>query len=236
MPRVRMPSGVCRRDSCLMVSAYPGASRSMASCVASGVTSSRVIPVPPVVKTKRAPPSARRAIACEIASRSSDTTSCTVSSPAASHSSTSAGPERSSPSPRAIVVEMVRTAARTRGSLVTRLGAMPAEDPDVAFVLRAFQAFEVQEGTLEEYFERFWVPDGVIEFVDGFPIRGSYRGVQCYKQWFADSYGPYEDVQRRLDSITKEGDRVVALLTVTGRPQGEDPDLEAQLCTTFALR
>src|SRR5256714_10161950 len=130
---------------------------------------------------------------------------------------------------------MVSTVARTRGSLVTRLGGMPAEDPDVAFVLQAFQAFEVQEGTLEEYFERFWVPEGVIEFVDGFPIRGSYRGVEGYKQWFADSYGPYEDVQRRLDSITKEGDRVVALLTVTGRPQDADIGLEVQLGHTYEL-
>jgi hypothetical protein len=46
------------------------------------------------------------------------------------------------------------------------------EDPDLAFVLEAFRAFDVQEGTLDEYFHRFWLPDGVIEFVDGFPISG----------------------------------------------------------------
>jgi ketosteroid isomerase-like protein len=112
---------------------------------------------------------------------------------------------------------------------------MPVDDPEVAFVLEAFQAFEVQEGTLEEYYERFWVTDGVIEFVDGFPIRGSYRGLAGYKKWFADSYGPYEDVERRLDSITKEGDRVVALLTVTGRPKDADIGLEVQLGNTYEL-
>jgi ketosteroid isomerase-like protein len=112
---------------------------------------------------------------------------------------------------------------------------MTSEDADVAFVLQAFQAFEVQEGTLEEYYERFWAPDGVIEFVDGFPISGRYEGVQGYKQWFADSYAPYEDVQRRLDSLTKEGDRVVALLTITGRPRGEDVDLEVELGNTYEL-
>ena len=109
------------------------------------------------------------------------------------------------------------------------------DDPDVTFVLQAFQAFEVREGTLEEYHERFWVPDGVIEFVDGFPISGSYLGLEGYKQWFADSYAPYEDVERRLDSISKEGDRVVALLTVTGRPKGEDLELEVQLGNTYEL-
>jgi len=112
---------------------------------------------------------------------------------------------------------------------------MTPDDPDVAFVLEAFQAFEVQEGTLEEYYGRFWAPDGVIEFVDGFPISGSDRGLDGYKQWFADSYAPYENVERRLDSITKEGDQVVALLTVTGRPKDEDIDLEVQLGNTYEV-
>jgi ketosteroid isomerase-like protein len=109
------------------------------------------------------------------------------------------------------------------------------EDPDLAFVLEAFRAFDVQEGTLDEYFERFWLPDGVIEFVDGFPISGSYTGVEGYRQWFADSYGPYDDVNRQLVSITKEGDRVVALLLITGRPKGEDIDLELQIANTYEL-
>ena len=112
---------------------------------------------------------------------------------------------------------------------------MADPDPDVEFVRQAFQAFEVQEGTLEEYYERFWQPDGVIEFVDGFPISGSYRGLDGYKQWFADSYAPYENVERRLDSLTKEGERVVVLLTVTGRPEGQDLDLEVQLGNTYEL-
>ena len=75
----------------------------------------------------------------------------------------------------------------------------------------------------------------MIEFVDGFPITGRYEGVSGYKQWFADSYGPYEDIQRQLVSLTKEGDRVVALLVVTGRPQGDDLDLEVQLGNTYEL-
>src|SRR4051794_15638793 len=148
------------------------------------------MPVPPVVNTKRAPSSAWRAMASLIAPRSSLTTSWMVSSPACSHSPTRAGPERSSPSPRAIVVEMVRTAASTRGSLVS-LDVMPEQIPDVAFVLEAFRAFEVQAGTLEEYYERFWAPDGVIELVDGFPVTGSYHGLEGYRRGVAGPYGPY---------------------------------------------
>jgi ketosteroid isomerase-like protein len=108
-------------------------------------------------------------------------------------------------------------------------------DADLEFVRQAFQAFEVQEGTLEEYYRRFWMPDGLIEFVDGFPIKGSYRGVERYRQWFADSYEPYENVSRELNSLRREGDRVVALLTVTGRPKGQDIDLEVQLGNTYEL-
>jgi ketosteroid isomerase-like protein len=112
---------------------------------------------------------------------------------------------------------------------------MSAGETEVAFVRTAFEAFELREGTLEDYFARFYLPDGVIEFVDGFPISGSYQGIEGYKQWFADSYAPYDDVKRRLVSLTAEADRVVALLRITGRPKGEDVDLELQLGNTYEL-
>jgi ketosteroid isomerase-like protein len=108
-------------------------------------------------------------------------------------------------------------------------------DPDVAFVLEAFRAFDVREGPLEEYFERWYAPDGVLEFVDGFPIPGRYEGAEGFKAWFADSYGPYDDVKRELVSISREGDRVVVLLLVKGRPKGEDLDLEIQLGNTYEV-
>jgi ketosteroid isomerase-like protein len=108
-------------------------------------------------------------------------------------------------------------------------------DPAVDFVTKAFEQFDVREGSLEDYFSRFYAPDGVIEFVDGFPVPGRYVGIEGYKQWFADSYAPYEDVERRLVSLSREGDRVVALLIITGRPKGEDVDLEIQLGNTYEL-
>src|SRR5919108_3394969 len=76
--------------------------------------SSIVRPVPPVVKTKRTPSwSANRLATPTMASRSSDTRSWLTSSPARRQSATSAGPETSSPSPRASEVEIVSTAALT---------------------------------------------------------------------------------------------------------------------------
>jgi ketosteroid isomerase-like protein len=109
------------------------------------------------------------------------------------------------------------------------------EDADVALVRRAFEDFEVREGSLDDYFRRYWAPDGVIEFVDGFPISGRYQGIEGYRQWFEDSYAPYQDVQRRLVSISKEGDSVVALLVVSGRPKDDDLELEVQLGNTYEL-
>jgi ketosteroid isomerase-like protein len=108
-------------------------------------------------------------------------------------------------------------------------------DPDIDLVLEAFRAFDVRECSLEDYFDRWYAPDGVLEFVDGFPISGTYDGVEGFKRWFADSYGPYEDVKRELVSITKEGGQVVVLLVVTGRPVGEDTVLEVQLGNTYEV-
>jgi ketosteroid isomerase-like protein len=112
---------------------------------------------------------------------------------------------------------------------------MPPGDEDVEFVRRAIAEFDVREGTLDDYFARFYAPDAVVEFVDGFPVPGRYQGIEGYRQWFEDSYAPYEDVKRRLDAIRPVGDRVVALLTITGHPKDEDVDLELQVGNTYEL-
>ena len=56
-PRVSIPIGVCRAPSARIASANPGASRSITARVASGVMSSGVSPVPPVVKIRSQPAS-----------------------------------------------------------------------------------------------------------------------------------------------------------------------------------
>src|SRR3712207_5012298 len=91
---------------------------------------------------------------------------------------------------------------------------------DVELVRTAFESFAVSRDEIEDYFTRFFTPDGVVEFVDGFPLPGRYEGLDGYYRFFEESYGPYEDVQRRLDAIRTENGTVVALLTVTGRGKG----------------
>jgi hypothetical protein len=112
---------------------------------------------------------------------------------------------------------------------------VPVSEADLTLVRRAFDEFGVSREGLDDYYRRFFVPHGVVEFVDGFPVTGRYEGVAGYRHWFEDGYGPYEDVHRRLDSLTAEGDRILALLTVTGREQGDNVELTVQLGNTYEL-
>jgi uncharacterized protein len=112
---------------------------------------------------------------------------------------------------------------------------MAATEADLALVTRAFQEFDVGRTDIGEYFDRFWHPEAEIESVDGFPVPGSYRGFDGYQRWYADSYGPYEDVQRRLESISVEGDRVLALLTISGRAKGDDLELEVKIGSAYEV-
>jgi ketosteroid isomerase-like protein len=112
---------------------------------------------------------------------------------------------------------------------------MPATEADVTLVREAFQAFSATSEGIEAYFERFFTPDGVVEFCDGFPLTGRYEGVEGYRRFFEESYGPYEDVERRLDEITVEAGTVVALLTITGHERGDDTQLEIQMGNTYEI-
>jgi SnoaL-like domain len=108
-------------------------------------------------------------------------------------------------------------------------------DADIALVRTAFEQFNVSPDGLDDYFGRFFTPDGVIELVDGFPLPGRYEGVEGYRRWFEEGYGPYEDVHRRLDSIQAEGSVVVALLTVTGHERGDSVELQVEMGNTYEL-
>jgi ketosteroid isomerase-like protein len=118
---------------------------------------------------------------------------------------------------------------------------VPVTDADVAHVVRAFQEtnrrFEgYADGGLEAYFDEFYEPDAVIEHVDDFPMPGRFEGATGYREWFADSYGPYEDIVWRIEAVRPEGERVLALLTISGRERGEQVELTVQLGNTYELR
>src|SRR3954447_26273428 len=112
---------------------------------------------------------------------------------------------------------------------------MSASDSDLTLVQRALEELEVGRTDLEAYYRRFWHPEAEIEAVDGFPVPGSYRGFDGYRRWYEDSYAPYEGVERRVDSISVEGDSVLVLLTISGRPKGDDLELEVQTGSAYEV-
>jgi hypothetical protein len=112
---------------------------------------------------------------------------------------------------------------------------VPAQESDLELVRTAFDSFAVSLDGIEEYYERFFAPDAVLEFVDGFPLSGSYQGLDGYRRFFEDSYGPYESVRRRLDSISVENGTIVTLQTISGRERGDDVELQVQIGNTYEI-
>jgi SnoaL-like domain len=112
---------------------------------------------------------------------------------------------------------------------------MSVSDADVAVVRAAFDEFETQREDLDGYFQRFWHPDAVIESADAFPVPGHYEGLEGYKRWYDDSFGPYDEVHRHLHSLEAHGQRVVMLLTITGHGGEDDVELEVQIGSTYEV-
>jgi hypothetical protein len=110
-PRLNTANGVSFSPSARICSANPSSNRVQTAQVASGVTSRTVRPVPPVVTIRRCTPAAQRN-ASSIASCSSATVRCpSTENPYSRNKSATAGPERSSRSPRAHRSLTVRTKA-----------------------------------------------------------------------------------------------------------------------------
>ena len=119
--RESIAAGSAARPAARIASASPGTSRSTTSRVASGVTSRGERPVPPVVRTRSAPLSASSRSAAASASRSSgrqDEATISTGARRRRTAAATAGPERSSRSPRNERSETVTTATRSRA--VTR--------------------------------------------------------------------------------------------------------------------
>jgi ketosteroid isomerase-like protein len=118
---------------------------------------------------------------------------------------------------------------------------VPVSQDDIDFIKRAFvdfgESFEsIRSGGVDAYFERLYVPDAVVENVDGFPVPGRYEGLEGYRQFFEDTYGPYDGVSYEVVSIKPVEDRVVVLVRASGRPQEHPVDLEVALGITYEMR
>jgi ketosteroid isomerase-like protein len=119
---------------------------------------------------------------------------------------------------------------------------MAVSDKDVEHVRLAFESFNATEREREDeagiraHHARWYDPDVEIVNADDWPVPASYRGTEGYVQWYQESYGSYEDVRYAVDFLGAVGDRVVALVTISGRPRGEETKLEVQLGLVYAMR
>jgi len=69
-----------------------------------------------------------------------------------------------------------------------------------------------------------FAPDIEIRHVDDFPMPMHYVGRERYVDWFAESFTEYTDVHWTEPELVANGDFVVALAKLTGRPEGAAPD------------
>jgi ketosteroid isomerase-like protein len=119
---------------------------------------------------------------------------------------------------------------------------MAVSDSDVEFVRRAFESFNATEDERKDdagvraHFARWYDPDVEIVNADDWPVPGSYRGTEGYVRWYRENYGAYEDVRYDVNFLGAVGNRVVALVTISGRPRGEDTRLEVQLGLVYGMR
>lgn len=118
---------------------------------------------------------------------------------------------------------------------------MPVSESDLAHVRRAFVEFNerydrLRGGGLADYHAEFYAPDSVIEHVDSFPTPGRYEGFAGYEEWFGQSYGNYRDVTWRIVDVEAVGERVLALVRVSGKPPDDDTELEIALGITYEMR
>lgn len=117
---------------------------------------------------------------------------------------------------------------------------MAATSADAAHVRRAFDSFNerfesLRTDALRDYHREFFVPDSVVDNVDGFPTPAGYVGFDGYRQWFDDCYEPYRDVRWAIDSVEPVGDRVIAVARSGGRAHGDPTWLEVKLAMVYAL-
>ena len=89
----------------------------------------------------------------------------------------------------------------------------------------------------QPHYDRFYTDDHLMEMPDAFPSPGAFQGLDGYRQWFDEAYGPWQDVSWTLEEIEQVADgRVVTRALIQGRPEGEDVDLEVRVGIVYDLR
>ena len=118
---------------------------------------------------------------------------------------------------------------------------MVATAADVELVREFYASFPERmaagrEGRFEPHYSRYYTPDHVMEMPDAFPSPGAFTGLEGYRTWFDEAYGPWEDVVWTLEEIEPVGEAVVTRALIRGRPAGDSVELEVRVGIVYDLR
>jgi ketosteroid isomerase-like protein len=95
---------------------------------------------------------------------------------------------------------------------------------------------EIKAGEVEAFFAAHYADDALIESPDAFPAPTSVRGVDGYRTFVTEAYGPYEGVTWELEQVDVVGESVVAKALIRGRPQGDTLEIEVRVALTYEMR
>jgi ketosteroid isomerase-like protein len=113
--------------------------------------------------------------------------------------------------------------------------------PDLDLIRAFYESFPERmaagrAGVFEPHYRRFYTDDHVMEMPDAFPAPGAFAGLDGYRQWFDEAYGPWEDVVWTLEEIEGVSGRVVTRALIQGRPAGDSTPLEVRVGIVYDLR
>ena len=118
------------------------------------------------------------------------------------------------------------------------LGQLLSEERNIELVRGLLVSFDrhfdaMKQGAPSPDLEAF-APEIEIWHVDGFPTTTRYVGRDRYGDWFSEGFADYTDVHWSEPEMFANGDCVVAVGELSGRPEGTEPD-EPRLSVELAL-
>src|SRR5687767_7206864 len=104
---------------------------------------------------------------------------------------------------------------------------VPPTATDIEFIRRMFGTFgerfaDIRAGRVEAFFGAHYTDDALLESPDAFPAPTSVRGVEGYRAFVTEAYGPYEGVTWELEQVDVVGEAVVARALIRGHAEGDD--------------
>ena len=113
--------------------------------------------------------------------------------------------------------------------------------PDLDLIRAFYESFPERmaagrAGDFEPHYSRFYTGDHVMEMPDAFPSPGAFEGLDGYRQWFDEAYGPWEDVVWTLEAIDAVNGRVVTSALIRGRAAGDSTPLEVRVGIVYDVR